>query len=100
MFIDVVPYVLCLHSDLVPALEKWQMDLVGWVWQWLSSIWDSTKYILAAIGIRTAADLAAIVFAPILALYVYKLGKWVRKGRVAEARLQRAVALFQFQVAA
>lgn len=59
-------------------------------WAW--SIWDSLKHILVAIGIRTVADVIAVIVAPILAYYIYRFGRWARRSRIAEKRLQRAIS--------
>lgn len=58
-----------------------------WVW-W---IWDSTKHIFVAIGVKTVADLMAVVFGPIVAIYLYKLWRWLRSSRIAEQRIRRAI---------
>jgi len=60
------------------------MEWVGWVW-------ESTKHIFVAIGIKTLADLMAVIFGPIVAVYLYKLWRWLRSSRIAEQRVRRAV---------
>jgi chromosome partitioning protein len=58
---------------------------------WLWSFWESARHIFVAIGVRTVADLIAIVFGPIVAFYLYKLWRWLRGSRITERRLQRAL---------
>src|SRR5262245_3904184 len=59
--------------------------------EWVSWIWESTKHIFGAIGIRTAADVMTAIFGPLLAIYVYRLGRWVRRSHIAEQRIRRAL---------
>lgn len=67
------------------------LTLPGAKMEWVSWIWESTKHILGAIGIRTAADVIAAIAGPILAIYVYRLARWVRRSHVAEQRIRRAL---------
>jgi chromosome partitioning protein len=59
--------------------------------EWFWWLWESAKQALVALGVRTAADLIAIVFGPIVAIYLFRLWRWLRSSRVAERRLQRAL---------
>jgi hypothetical protein len=59
--------------------------------EWIWWVWASTKHIFVAIDIKTIADLMAVVFGPIVAIYLYKLWRWLRSARIAEQRIQRAV---------
>ena len=59
--------------------------------EWASWIWESTKDLFGAIGIRTVADVGAAIFGPILAIYVYRLGRWLRRSHIAEQRIKRAL---------
>lgn len=58
--------------------------------EWLWWIWE-THHILLAIGIKTIADLMAIVFGPVVAVLLYRLWRWLRSGRIAEQRVERAL---------
>lgn len=59
--------------------------------EWLWWIWEKTHHILLAIGIKTIADLMAIVFGPVVAVLLYRLWRWLRSGRIAEQRVERAL---------
>ena len=59
--------------------------------EWIWWVWETGKDVLAAIGVKTFADLAAAVFGPIIAVLLYKLSRWLRSGQIAEKRLKRAL---------
>lgn len=54
-------------------------------------IWESVKHAFGAVGIRTVADVIAAIFGPVLAIYVYRLGRWLRRSHIAEQRIKRAL---------
>jgi hypothetical protein len=64
--------------------ERKPMD---WFW-WFGEI---ARHTLVAIGIKTVADLIALIFGPVVAIFLYKLWRWLRSGRIAEMRVRRAV---------
>lgn len=55
---------------------------------WFS--FELIKHALYAIGVRTIADLMGIVFGPLVAILLYKLWRWLRRGKIAEQRVTRA----------
>jgi cellulose biosynthesis protein BcsQ len=58
--------------------------------EWLHWLWESTRHIFLAIGVKTVADLMGIVFGPAVAILLYKLWRWLRRSQIAEQRLERA----------
>lgn len=59
--------------------------------EWMPT-WENVRAVLAALGIKTVADVVAAVIAPFLLYYLTKAARWARRSRVLEQRLRRAEA--------
>jgi cellulose biosynthesis protein BcsQ len=54
--------------------------------------WETIHAVLAALGIKTIADVVAAVIAPFLIYYLAKAARWASRSRIAEQRLRRSDA--------